>query len=237
MKKIYKSGAVLVALSVFALVFVFSSDVEMALPQHVVLARELEAHVRPENNSYQHRPSIVKLKGIHGSDRYVCHTDCSGLVGALFRYSYGYTKEDLRHWLQRPSGRGISFFEAVSHDRGFRRIEQVQDILPGDILTYKLPPGAGNYGHVMIVNEKPRQIEQRRWAVGIIDCTGKGHGTTDSRYLGDNRYHSGIGKGDVCIYSDQDGTITGFAWNTASSTKCYTTDMRPFVVGRLTSYP
>ncbi len=238
MEQTYRKYTLGACLSIIAIFLIFSSDTATNVPMHLVLARELQANVQPEDNSYRHRPSTVELEGRDGATKYVCHTDCSGLVAALFRYSYGYSRKELRLWLHRPTGHSISFFEAVSHDRGFRRIMRVQDILPGDILTYKLPAGASNYGHVMIVNGVPEEIKSSnnsllRWKVPIIDCTGKGHGTSDSRYLGDDRFQSGIGKGNFCIYSDQEGNIAGCAWSLAPDAKFYSIQNRPFVVGRL----
>ncbi len=223
-----RKSALLIVLTVISAYCIFSS--EAAVPIHLALGRKLEENILPQNNSYQHRPSIVRIKGIRGAENYICHTDCSGLVAALFRDAYGFSKEELHSWLRRPSGYSISFFEAVSHRRRFTQIEKVQDIVPGDILTYKLPKGARNFGHVMIANGPAKKIDSDRWAIPIIDCTGKGHGHTDSRYLENETYHSGIGKGDFCIYSDGEGTITGSAWSVSS--KFHSIHSRPFLVGR-----
>jgi hypothetical protein len=236
--KMNRKRVLITLLSVVAILLLFSSDT--TIPPHLALARKLQANVLSENNSYRHRPSTVEIEGLDGAAQYVCHTDCSGLVGELFHYAYGYTQKELHHWLRRPTGHSLSFFEAVSHDRGFTRIQRIQDIRPGDILTYKLPPGSKNHGHVMIVNEAPEEVDRSpshllKWKVPIIDCTGKGHGTTDSRYLGDGLYHSGIGKGNFCLFSDQEGNIMGCAWSTSPNAKFYSIQNRPFVVGRLIS--
>src|SRR6185295_6899062 len=202
----------------------------------------LLSNVSPENNSYRHRPSTVRIKGINGAASYECHTDCSGLIDALFHYSYGYTEKDFERWLRKRRALSSSYFRAINNQRGFMRITHIQNILPGDLLSYKLPPGSRNFGHVMIVDELPRHLTGEtapviegtiQWAVPIIDCTGKGHGITDSRHLKKDLFHSGIGKGEFRLYTNAEGLIVGFSWSLSPTTKFYDNQSRPLVVGRL----
>lgn len=220
--------------------FALSSSNEEMLPPHLQAARDLQEHVLPQNNSYRHRPSTVRWKEMSGI--YECHTDCSGLVDALLKHSYGYTDSDFERWLRKRRALSSSYFRGISENRGFTRIHHVHDMLPGDLMSYRLPPGSKNFGHVMVVNGLPWPLPEesqpsipgtRQWAVPIIDCTGKGHGVGDSRTLGDGRFQSGIGKGTFRLYTYPDGTIAGCAWSPSPTAKFYPIQERPFVVGRL----
>jgi len=230
----------LVATSIF---FIFSSNESAEIvPPHLHVARTLLLNVAPKNNSYRHRPSTVTFPGVDGATQYQCHTDCSGLIDALFHLSYGYTRDDFEHWLRKKRALSSSYFRAISEEHGFTRISHIQNILPGDLLSYRLPAGSKNFGHVMLVNHLPQPLAPdsppviegtRQWIVPIIDCTGKGHGIGDSRYLGNDHFQSGIGSGEFRIYTDREGLIVGCAWSASPSAKFYSTQNRPFVVGRL----
>jgi len=214
---------------------------EITIPPHLQAARELLDGVLPENNSYRHRPSVVLFKGEKGSDKYVCHTDCSGLIDGLFAYTYGYTPQEFRKWTGKRRAISSSYFRTISRGFGFTNILNIHDVLPGDLISYKLPPGSKNFGHVMIVDEKPTQHKSEpplvpdttQWAVTVIDCTGRGHGLQDTRYLGDGKFHSGIGRGVIRLYASSEGELVGFAWSFLPKEKFYDTKSRPLVIGRL----
>ena len=214
---------------------------DFSIPPHLQAARALLKGVRPEENSYRHRPSVVRFKGEQGATQYICYTDCSGLIDALFKYSYGYTPKDFRKWTAKRRAVSSSYNRTISNGYGFNKITNINDVLPGDLITYKLPPGSRNFGHVMLVDEKPKRRQSSpplipdttQWVVTIIDCTGHGHGVHDTRFLGNGKYHSGIGRGEIRLYTNSEGTVVGFSWSVLPKSKFYDLVSRPLVIGRL----
>lgn len=211
------------------------------VPPHLRAARILLEGVHPKDNSYRHSPSVVRFKGKQGATQYVCHTDCSGLIDALFSHSYGYTLKDFRKWTGKRRALSSSYHRAINNSYGFTKILNIHDVRPGDLITYKLPPGSNNFGHVMIVDEKPRLHKSSapliphtiQWAVTIIDCTGRGHGLHDTRNLSNGKSHSGIGRGEIRLYTNSEGVVVGFSWSTLPKAKFYNQSSRPVVIGRL----
>lgn len=130
-------------------------------------------------------------------------------------------------------------------ERGFARIERIQDILPGDLVAINYKPEANNLdcttGHLMIARSPataialspPLMPDTIQWELEVIDCTNKGHGTSDSRYLGPGIYRKGIGKGFIRLYTLENGKIAGYTWRTHESSKLYLEDSRPLAIGRV----
>ena len=93
----------------------------------------------------------------------------------------------------------------------------------------------------MLVDEKPVMRKSVpplvpntiQWAATVIDCTGRGHGLQDTRYLKNGKFHSGIGRGVIRLYTNSEGEIVGFAWSFLPKEKFYDTKVRPIVIGRL----
>jgi hypothetical protein len=214
---------------------------DFSIPPHLQAGRALLDGVLPENNSYRNRPSVVSFKGEQGATQYICHTDCSGLVDALFAHTYGYTPQDFQKWTGKKRAKASSYYRTISNNYGFTNITNINDVLPGDLISFKLPPGSKNFGHVMLVDEKPKALQSSpplipdttQWDVTIIDCTGHGHGLQDTRYLGNGKYHSGIGRGELRLYTNSAGLVVGFAWSTQPKAKFYDQVTRPIVIGRL----
>lgn len=212
--------------------------------QHLANVRILQENTLPQDTSYRHHDQIVRWKGENGAIKYECHADCSGLIDALLNYSYGISKTALEILLQtrhRPLAR--NYYEAFIGQRGFRRIDQIAAIQPGDFIAIKYLPWAGDKGHdtghILVVNGAPKEIAQfhangvmtRRFAIEIIDCS-SGHGKEDSRYR-NGRYHPGIGKGTFSVFTNERGVITGYSWSPTKDSKYYGADKRPLAIGRL----
>jgi hypothetical protein len=171
-----------------------------AVPKHLGEANRLLQGLRPEDTSYAHGTPDVQWKGAGGAPFSVCHTDCSGFIDALIRHSYPqYGAEAVRKWFgvkNRPLAH--HYYDAVVARRGFTRIANVSQILPGDIIVLKYGPGKtadNSTGHVMLVVAKPKEHpasdgiikDTTQWEVPIMDATRGGHGKTDSRYQGQDR--------------------------------------------------
>ncbi len=214
------------------------------MPRHLVNVRLLQENTLPQDSSYRHHERIVRWKGEEGATKYECHTDCSGLIDALLKYTYGISAEQLNAWLHtvhRPLAR--NYYEAFVSQNGFEKLVMIDAIKPGDFVAMKFLPWAGDKGHdtghILVVDGVPVEMARyrfngalsRRFAVPLIDCS-SGHGLTDTRYR-NGRYHPGIGKGTFSLFTDERGVITGYAWSAAQKSRYYGSDQRPLAVGRL----
>lgn len=214
------------------------------IPKHLADVRQLQQNTLPQNTSYRHRDRIVLWAGLNGASVFECHTDCSGLINALLEHSYNISKEQLHMWIggkRRP--RAKNYFDTFVEQKGFNRIQQINDLMPGDFIAMKYLPGSGDKGHdtghILVVNSMPTEVTlhpetnplMRRWTIEVIDCT-RGHGRTDSRFW-DGKYHPGIGKGNFSLFTDQQGNLVGYAWSTAQDSKFQGSNTRPLAAGRL----
>lgn len=226
----------------FALV-ILSSASAADLPKHLADVRVLQENVLPENNSYRHRDSVVLWKGYKDATKYMCHTDCSGLVDALLEHSYHLNREDLRHWLGKAHAKAKNYFRAIGEQDRFEHIRFIRDVRQGDFVAMKFLAWAEDKGHdtghIMIVNQMPKEIGLRtiaeeklmEWSVEVIDSS-HGHGPTDTRYW-DGVYHPGIGKGVAALFTNHEGEIVGYSWTPSEKSIYHDKSDRPLVVGRL----
>lgn len=239
------SNSIFVVSFVTMLLSVFLEGHDAAIPRHLVDARLLQENVLPQDTSYRHRHRIVAWKGYDNMSKYICHTDCSGLINRLLEHSYKLSKETLHHWLGgriRPLAK--NYYKAIHGQDGFTRIDNVRQILPGDLVAMEYLPWAGDAGHdtghILLVNAIPQQRGAlsgsglQQWSVEVIDCS-HGHGKKDTRFrLG--KYWPGIGKGFFALYSKPSGQLVGYSWTTASRSVFYGENKRPLAVGRLASF-
>jgi hypothetical protein len=238
-KKVWYSSISILILLMCTLFFRGAQEVE--IPPHLVALRELLYEITPETTSYEHQHIDVHWKGHHEATKYVCHTDCSGLINVLLGHSYGFTKEDFRREFGKERPYACTYVDAIEKGRDFKQIFQVQDILPGDILAYKLPLHDKNTGHIMVIDEVPKQRESTppviegtiQWEVVVIDCTESAHGSQDTRYIAQGKTRGGLGRGVVRLYSTPDGQLEGFSWSTSNKSKFYSKEIRPLVIGRI----
>ncbi|GAA2978310.1 hypothetical protein [Actinokineospora diospyrosa] len=95
------------------------------------------------------------------------------------------------------------------------RVAKVPDLVPGDIVTYALGPGASDTGHVMFVAGKPYQgTNTSQWTIPIADSTAFQHGPTDSRKGNPRNVDGkGIGTAEIALVVDGDTAPTNqFLW-------------------------
>ena len=216
------------------------------IPQHLIDLRQLQENMLPQDTSYRHRDSEVTWKGDNGATKYVCHTDCSGLIDRLLEHTYGISKIRLKDWLGgRIRPRTKNYYQAVKDQNGFEHLENVKLLRPGDFIAIKFLPGSGDRGHdtghIMVVNGYPVETEGsskqnpnlQQWSIDIIDCS-HGHGKSDSRYH-DGKYWPGIGKGNFALYTNQNGGLIGYSWTPSPNSIFYGEDKRPLAAGRLNS--
>lgn len=221
-----------------------------AEPSHLIDLRTLQENVQPQDNHYVHREIDVTWKGYEGATRYRCYTYCSGLVEALLTRAYGFTTEDYFKWLHRKHPRSEDFHLAIVKQENFLYVKNIQELLPGDLIALKYPneddrePGDSS-GHIMVADSvaqewkpTPPIVEKtKQWVISVIDCSQRGHGRDDTRYLSPGKYKQGIGKGTFRIYTNEEKTIIGYAWSTSKESIFYPNEVRQIAAGRLILEP
>src|SRR5262249_45760742 len=153
-------------------------------PAHLKAARQLVEEVKPEDTSYRHKDEVVTWKGTAGAEKSQSHTDCSGLLNAVLKHAYGYKDRQLARWLGARRPRAKDSHDVTVRSRGFTRVKELKQALPGDVLAVKSPPGEGNTGHIMLVSAPPRPRKASKplvdgteqWEVEVIDSSRSGHG-------------------------------------------------------------
>jgi len=94
---------------------------------------------------------------------------------------------------------------------GWRRIERMADVRPGDILAWRATkPKSGSTGHVVIIDSRPLLTRDGQVCVAVVDSTSTGHGN-DTRAKG----QTGIGRGLMWFVVDAEGHPTGYRWSRA----------------------
>jgi len=210
-------------------------------PPLLAAAEELLKQVTPDQMSYKHEEPQVRWSTDPAKPAY-CHTDCSGLLMALYEHldpkTYG--PGAWHRWLnsRRPTAR--RFHEAIIGEKGFKLIEKISEAKPGDILAARYQSGEENTGHTMLVAEAPKKMTAKeplvdnteQWEVTVLDQTKSGHGPTDTRRTADGKFTGGLGKGVFRVYVKPDGTTAGYTWSTFKNSKFYGGEDRVLVIGR-----
>jgi hypothetical protein len=208
-------------------------------PKHLEVAEQLVLHLDLGNTDYSHGSPRVSFTSPCES-----HADCSGFADALLQYSYGFDKKEFRKLFGSGRPSAARYYEAIENQRGFTSVPHVRDIRPGDFLAVKYLTRTDNTGHVMLAAARPVQMERpkdpartgsEQWKVLVIDSSESGHGPADTRHKkGPNgKDHDGVGEGQLRIYSDHAGNVTGFSWSTISVSKFKSPQEEPLIIGRL----
>lgn len=173
-----------------------------------VLATIERIRRRMRRTRYQHWRSVNERRG-----RY--YWDCSLMVEWVLRRAAPRTVHHLRN-LRRPLAEHfVRTIERAPTDgwrRGWRRIERIQDVQPGDVFAWRRPEGfpSRNTGHVGFVVGAPRSVDgiPHGWAVRVADATGSGHQNDTRPYPGDG----GFGLGTLVFLTDAHGHGTHYGW-------------------------
>jgi hypothetical protein len=84
------------------------------------------------------------------------------------------------------------YYNQIKKGNGFQGFTNIKDAKPGDVIAIKFPKLMDDTGHIMLITEAAQEMEQanlyvegtKQWKIKIIDESGHGHGTTDTRHLG-----------------------------------------------------
>jgi hypothetical protein len=231
----------LIAVTTFALAGVASAAAPAAV-DHLSVARDLVSRVDLAHTRYEHGQGTVDWSGTPSS-----YTDCSGFVDHLLMHTYSYSADDFKRWFgsHRPSAK--RYYDAIVEQTGFRRIDRVTDLRPGDFIAVKYLTRTDDTGHIMLVDQAPEPAGRGKgparagadygeaWLVPVIDSSESGHGPTDTRHKGaaDGRDHEGLGRGVLRLYADGQGHVTGFSWSAAANSAFKGPADEPVALGRL----
>lgn len=163
----------------------------------------------------------------------VYHWDCSGMAAWILRRaapaalrtlaSSRPVARDFAHAIERAPTRGSR--------RGWQRIADLADVLPGDVFAWRRPRGfpSKNTGHVGFVVDRPRPVPEipGAWAVRIADSTSSYH-QDDSRSADTD---GGFGIGTLVFLTDKHGRATSYGWAGTQSEWYVVT---PVLFGRVT---
>jgi hypothetical protein len=228
---------------VFALFFasaVMAWADDIPVPKHLDLGRTLVAALSPENTGYQHKGRVV-WKGDFLASQYKAHTDCSGLITSLLERAESPSFIRLKMVARDARPRVEDYYSLISRQDSFKRINVLTEVLPGDIIAVKYPPGEKDTGHVMLVDARPALRKKdtkpvvegtKQWEVTIIDSSKSPHGKSDTRQNEDGSKRSGVGRGIFRLYSNEHDEPVGHSWSIASSSVFQDSTTRPIVIGR-----
>jgi hypothetical protein len=175
--------------------------------------------------SYQARTSVRADKGEF-------RWDCSGMATWIMRRAAPAALRNLKS--SRPVARDFAAaIERAPTKRakdGWQRIENIADVMPGDVFAWRRPRGmpSKNTGHVGFVVEQPLPVAAipGAWAVRIADST-RGFHQNDTRANDDD---GGFGVGTLLFLTDANGKATHYGWSGTLSEWYVVT---PVVFGRL----
>lgn len=155
---------------------------------------------------YQHHRTVRVHRGEY-------FFDCSGMVQWVLSRVARRSALDLDDG-QRPLAihfvREIQRAPADRFRRGWRRIERLGDVRPGDVFAWERPEGfqSRNTGHVGFVIEPPRRVGDRVYAVRVADASRYTHQDDTRPWPGPG----GFGHGTLAFVVDDEDRPVGYAW-------------------------
>lgn len=202
--------------------------------------RLLVQNVQPASNFYNTQADSVTWTGQQYALAYFCSTDCSGLLTKLLKQSYGYSSTYFKTWTGKTNPYAANYYNEIVTQDHFTRINNIGQILQGDIIALKYPSGSSSTGHIMIADgpaiirtaTAPLVSGTIQYEIAVYDCSSSGHGNLDTRYYS-GTWDEGAGRGIFRIYANSSGSILGYTWSTYSNSIYYSQSQRQLAVGRL----
>lgn len=195
-------------------------------PKHLMLARELLVNVSKDKNRYTHTDQI-SFPSDRFSSGYAMNADCSGFVAAFLSRSASVTLNQMvKVTGNRTRPLSEDFTLSILKERGFKRVNRIEDVRPGDIFAWEFSnfldaKAARNTGHTMIIDTIPKKIKSRgpvlenteQYKIWVIDSSRGPHGPDDTRRQDKEEEIDGLGRGRFRLYVDDQGNIIGYAKN------------------------
>jgi hypothetical protein len=212
-----------------------------AAPPHLDWAVLLVDNVLPEHNAYGTSPNYVLWAGVGGATLYENRSQCNSFLTQLLRQGYGWTSSDILAWLGSTSPTAAMYHDAIAAEDGWELVLLVADLVPGDVIAIRYPPGGSVTGHVatvvsapvLRVPTKPLVAGTDQFEVEVADSSSTGHGPLDTRLLPDGTWDAGAGIGVMRLYTDATLAVVGHTWSTGSGSVFYDQSTRHVVLGRL----
>jgi len=190
------------------------------------IARELVENIKPQDNRYSLGNQFISFPG-DSLSKYSMRADCSGFLLAIFeraKYPTRHQMSFLASFPNRKRPAAEDFVHSIENEKGFKRIRNVEDMRPGDLLAHAMldiedQKQTGTTGHVFLINSLPKQIKPRKpivegtrqFEVSIIDSNEEYVGADDSRLTDPSNKIKGLGRGTIRIYADSSGELVGWA--------------------------
>ncbi len=156
---------------------------------------------------YEHATRVRERSGEY-------YWDCSGMADWILRRTAPRARSAITR--ERPVAR--DFYRLIARAptqrprAGWTRVDDIRDVLPGDVFAWERPPGfpSRNTGHVGFVLDAPVPVPEwgDAYAVRVADATSLPH-ESDSRPDGGD---GGFGHGTIVFLTDGDGHGYGYAW-------------------------
>lgn len=222
----------------------YASSRSSETPRHLEVARKLVEDLRGSSlNTYGGGKREIEWQ-LHPVQ---ARTVCSSFTTLLLQHAYGWNNDFFSKWLSHTNPEAEIYHDAVESKNGFLRIEHVGAIKPGDFIAIKYTDhhvsknGVEDTGHVMLVDsietgtkaKEPTIPGTHQVFVRVIDSSASGHGTSDTRHIGPNKFTGGIGSGIFRIYADSDDHVAGYAWSDSKNSEVFKSPERDLVIGRL----
>jgi hypothetical protein len=166
------------------------------------------------------------------------YTNCSTFITELLKHTYHWDNDDIRQWMGASVPTAAMYHDKIWDQDRFVLRQTYDEIEAGDFIAIKYPAGSPTSGHILIVAERPEQIQPeinpqfpniRQFAVRVVDSSKSYHGSTDTRYPNGQ----GIGRGVFRIYVDSTDNIVGYTWSTYPNSTFYSQTQHHLVVGQL----
>ena len=206
-------------------------------PAHVALAERSVAETTPANNLYVNGNYTVTWAGLNGKTNTVVNADCTTYVTALLKQAYG---TDFYSKFGSSSPSLTTYYDEAVADDAVHGFKQIADVKIGDyfVCSYQEPNPPAR-GHMVMFDGLPTYAGTTTNKAGdpvkyynatIIDVTGSIH-TADTRAGTEagGANDSGVGRGNVRLYTDTDGNIQYWAWGTNPTSTTYDYSYRPCI--------
>lgn len=165
-----------------------------------------------KDTRYQSKTVVNSAKGVF-------RCNCSGLISHILRRhfpeSYLTVRGKNAPWKIRPLA--VTYYEtfvaATEHDNtkpGWRRVQKMMDIKPGDIIAWRKPSliQGRHTGHIVMAASKPILESDGRVKIRVADSTSRRH-ANDTRPRG----VKGVGAGDMWFAINKEGEPVGYWLN------------------------
>lgn len=214
---------------------------------HMDWAERLVGEIRPSENSYGSKPTVLEWRGVHGASETRNRTVCSTLFTRLIKQSYGYGADDVKRWFGSASPTAEQYHQAVKTGNRFKQIASLPQVKRGDVIAIDYQrsrsgdPGAmrDTTGHIMLVADEPKLQHSgspklmRRYSLAVIDSSRSGHGPKDTRIQASGGWGAGgVGRGEIGLLVDRQGQIQAYSWSNLPHSRIIPQTEHSLLIGR-----